>query len=122
MSTNVRLIGSNPSMVTGTIAANGTLSEEFDLEGYTLVGLLADNLTLGTLNFWVAHQSLANGGIYRQVLDQFGNAKVIGPVSGNIAVSSDALTQILAAYRYVRVGTGSTGQTNGPTLRFILKG
>ncbi len=121
MATNVTITGSNPSLVTGTIGANGTLSEEYDLESYTLLGLLGDNLTNGTLTFWTAHQSLANGGVYRQVLDNTGTAKSIGPVSGNIAVSSDVMTQILSAYRYVRV-LASSAQANSPTLRFIIKG
>jgi hypothetical protein len=108
-------------MAVGTIGANGTLSEEFDLESYTLIGLMADNLSLGTLDFWVAHQSLANGGVYRKIVDNNGTAKTIGPVSGNIAVSVDVMTQIMSAYRYVRIGTGSAAQANTPTLRWIIK-
>ena len=78
MSNNVMIIGSNPSLVVGTIGTNGTLSEEFDLSSYNSIGLLVDNASNGTLNFLVASQPInINGTLnntYRLLRDTTGAA------------------------------------------------
>jgi hypothetical protein len=117
---NVAIIGSNPSFVNGTMGTNGTLSEEFDLGMYTQIGLMADNLTNGTLNFLVADQLQANGGTYRLLRDNAGAAVAYGPLSGNVALKESDM-RILAPYRYVRL-LASIAQANGPTFKFVVKG
>ncbi len=119
--TGVEINGSVPSMVIGTIGTNGTLSEEFDLGPYTFPMLLIDNATLGTLTFLVSDKPLAPGvNTYRQVLDNTGTAKSVGPISGNVAVASDYIMQTIGPARYVRL-LMSSAQANGPRCCFVVK-
>jgi hypothetical protein len=117
---NVMIAGSNASLVVGTIATNGTLSEEFDLSNYTMLGLLVDNATNGTLNFWVAPKALADGGVYRPVYNADGTTYAATLKTGDNALSSVTVMNAIAPYRYVRLVT-SVAQVNGPTCRFVVK-
>lgn len=111
--------------VYGTILAGGTLSSQFDLQGYNALGLIVlDNSVNGTLNFRVSDLPDVNaipgqpGGVYRTLYGSNGAAVALTINSGQGAISSDALTP-LKGYRYVRVQ--STAQTNGLALMLTLK-
>lgn len=115
------IAGLRQSQVIGTIGTNGTLSEEFDLTGYGMPMLLLDNLTLGTLTFLVSDKPLAPGvNTYRQVLDNTGTAKSVGPISGNVAIACDYIIQTIGPARYVRL-LMSSAQANGPRCCFVVK-
>ena len=122
---NVMIAGMNTSWAQGTIGANGTASEIFDLGTYSLMGLVCDNLTNGTMSFQVASYNPAapatdaNIGTLRTLLNWDGSTYSSGAVSGNVAFTLDAI-RVLAPYRYVRV-IMSIAQANTPTIRFILK-
>lgn len=114
------VVAHRQSQVIGTIGTNGTLSEELDLTGYSMPMLLMDNLTLGTLTFLVSDQPLSKGNTYRQVLDNTGTAKSVGPISGNVAISCDYIIQTIGPARYVRL-LMSSAQANGPRCCFVVK-
>lgn len=119
---NVTINSSVPSLVTGTFGASGTLSEEFDLTGYTIAGLLVDGAANGTLNFWVASKSLADGGTYRALVDSTGAAAAVTLPSGNIGYTATTIVNIIAPYRYVRL-VASVAQGSSPvtTAKWIVK-
>ena len=133
MAQNVQVLGSVPSLVRGTIGTNGTASEIFDLGGYTILGLLGDNLSTGTLNFEVAHAdpfnapasvqpwgTLGSQGTLRLLRNLDATVVATGSLSGNIALSENAM-HVLAPYRYVRI-VASASQANAPAFTFIVKG
>lgn len=117
---NVMIEGSNPSIVKGTIGTNGTLSEELDLAGYNSIGLMIDNASNGTLNFWVSYQSYTQGDVYRLLRDTAGAAVAYTLPSGNVAFKESDI-RVIAPYRYVKLGT-TVAQANAPEVRFIVKG
>lgn len=103
----------------GTILPAGTLSSEFNVQGYSLYGLqFLSNSVNGTLGFMVSDKSDANGGVYRTLYGSTGAAVAITVNSGQSAISSDALTP-LKGYQFIRVS--STAQTNGVQLMLSLK-
>lgn len=107
------------NQVTGTILATGTLSSEFNMQGYTLSGLQAlDASVNGTLGFMVSDKGDASGGIYRTLYGAAGVPVAVTAPSGQFAISGDALTP-LKGYQYIRVS--STAQTNGLALMLTLK-
>ena len=109
------------NFISGTITANGTLSQEYDLgEHAHAIGLYASGLSTGTLEFLVALQPLALGGTYTNLRKLDATKVVTGSVSGTVAFGGDALAPI-APYRYVQI-IASASQTNGPTLTFVVKG
>lgn len=105
--------------VYGTILATGTLSSEFNVQGYGLLGLQSLSSSVnGTLGFMVSDKSDANGGVYRPLYGALGVPVAATAPSGQWALSSDVLTP-LKAYQYIRVS--STAQTNGLALMLTLK-
>lgn len=121
---NVMIAGSNPSLVIGTVGANGTLSEQIDLASYNSIGLLADNASNGTLNFWVAYQPYVPGTLsdtYRLLRDNAGVAYALTLPTGSTAYKASDIA-VLAPYRYVRIGTVATAQANSTTFTFVVKG
>ncbi len=120
---NVMVAGYNASLVVGTIATNGTLSEMFDLSNYSQLALLSDNASNGTLNFMVAGSPLyINGTLndtFRLLRDTAGAAIAYTLPNGSGAFRTTDLA-ILASYRYVRLLT-SVSQANTPTFTFVTK-
>jgi hypothetical protein len=109
----------------GTILAGGTLSSEFNVQGYALLGLIAtSNSVLGTLGFMVSdlpdvpYRPGTPAGVYRSLVGSNGVAVAVGPVSGQFGLSSEALLPV-KGYQYIRVST--TAQTTGLALTLILK-
>jgi hypothetical protein len=132
MAQNVVIVGSNTSLVRGTIGTNGTASEIFDLAGNTLLGLLGDNLSTGTFNFEVAHNDPFNAppsvqpwgtlgaqGTLRLLRNLDATVVATGSLTDNIALTENAM-HVLAPYRYVRI-VASAAQANAPTFTFITK-
>lgn len=120
MSGNVEINSHTPSIVTGTFGTNGTLSEEFDLSGYVLAGLLIDNASNGTLNFLVSDQPYASGDRYRRLVDNTGAVAALTCPSGNVGYTASVVLNIIQPYRYVRI-LSSVAQANAPTARWIVK-
>lgn len=128
---NVVIVGSNPSLIVGTVGASGTLSEQFDLSMYNSFGLLVDNANLGTLNFWVSNQLAAvpsGAGTlqdnYRLLRDNAGAAYAIAMPAGNNAFKASDIA-VIAPYRFVRIGTvgaQSNSATAPTTFTFVVKG
>lgn len=103
----------------GTILAAGTLSSEFNLQGYGLLGLQATSSSVnGTLGFMVSDKPDALGGVYRTLYGAAGVPVTVTAPSGQWGISSDALTP-LKGYQYIRVS--STAQTLGLSLMLSLK-
>jgi hypothetical protein len=109
----------------GTILAGGTLSSEFNLQGYQLSGLIArSNSVNGTLGFMVSDlpdvpsRPGAAAGVYRTLYNNAGAAIAITAPSGQWGISSEYMLP-LVGYQYVRVS--STAQTTGLALTLILK-
>jgi hypothetical protein len=130
--TNVMIIGSNPSLIIGTIGAQGTLSEQLDLASYNSFGLLTDNAVNGTINIWVSNQlaavpsgagTLADN--YRLLRDNVGAAYALTLPTGSSAFKASDIA-VIAPYRFVRFST-SVGQANGTgasatTFTLVVKG
>lgn len=113
------------NQVYGTILATGTLSSQFDTQGYQIAGLIAlSNSVNGTLGFMVSDLPDTNpiagqpGGVYRTVYGNTGAAEAITAPSGQFAIGSQHLLP-LSGYRYVRIS--STAQTTGLSLMLTLK-
>lgn len=114
--------------VYGTILPNGTLSTEFDIQGYSLIGLqVLDSSVNGTLGFMVSDKtdtpalitpSGGAAGVYRVLYNNVGVPVSVTAPSGQFAISSDALTP-LKGYQFIRVS--SSAQTNGVSLMLSLK-
>lgn len=109
----------------GTILAGGTLSSEFNLQGYQLAGLIAlSNSVNGTLGFMVSDRpDVATipgqpGGVYRDLYKNDGTTVQITAPSGQFGISSEFLLP-LVGYQFVRVKT--TAQTNGLSLMLSIK-
>ncbi len=113
------------NQITGTILAGGTLSSEFFVQGYSLMGLMAmSNSLLGTLGFMVSNlPDVPNipgtpTGVYRTLIGSNGAAVAVAVPSGQWAMSSEAMTPV-KGYQYIRIS--STAQTNGLALVLTLK-
>lgn len=107
------------NQVVGTINATGTLSSQFDTQGYSIAGLIAKtNSVNGTLGFMVSDKPDESGGVYRTLYGSNGVPVAITAPSGQWALDSDAL-KVIKGYRYIRVS--STAQTNGLSLVMPLK-
>lgn len=128
--TNVVIVGSNPSLIVGTVGASGTLTEQFDLSMYNSFGLLSDNANIGTLNFWVSNQlaavpsgagTLADN--YRLLRDNVGAAYALTVPAGNGAFKASDIA-VIAPYRFVRIGmsTAQASSGNPTTFTFVVKG
>lgn len=120
---NVSVAQFNPSLIIGTTGVNGTNSEIFDFGGYSLLGMEADNLSAGTLNFEISsydpRAASAPIGTMRALRNLDASVVATGSLSGNVALTADAL-RVLAPYRYVRLQF-SAPQAGGATIRFIVK-
>ncbi len=105
----------------GTINAAGTLSNEINLGGFSLFGLISDNnMVNGTASFQVSafsDEDTVNPSDYVDLTDGDGTAIEFGPTGTQIAVSAVDAIQAIAPYRYVKIKMGNT-QTNG--VRFFL--
>ena len=111
--------------VNGTILAGGTLTSEMNIQGYTLIGLMATTSSVnGTLGFQVSDKPTVpvspdqTPGVYRTLYTNLGVPVSVTAPSGAFAISSDALTP-LKGYQYVKVS--STAQTTGLAITLILK-
>lgn len=103
----------------GTILPTGTLSSEFNVQGYSLMGLQAlDTSVNGTLGFMVSDKNDEHGGVYRTLYNGLGVPVAVTAPSGQFAISSDALTP-LKGYQFIRVS--STAQTAGLSLILSVK-
>jgi hypothetical protein len=103
----------------GTILATGTLSSEFNVQGYSLLGLqFLSSSVNGTLGFMVSDKDDAHSGVYRPLYAANGAPVAITVNSGQGAISSDALTP-LKGYQFIRVS--STAQTLGASIMLSLK-
>lgn len=120
---NEMAIGANSSLIIGTTGVNGTNSELFDLQNYELYGLSIDNMSSGTINFDVASYDPRAGnnpiGTLRALRNLDGSVIATGTLSGNVALSLDAM-RVLAPFRYV-VLQFSAQQANNPTIRWVVK-
>lgn len=120
---NDMIAGFNTSLIIGTTGVNGTNSELFDLNGYSLLGMSIDNMSSGTINFDVASYDPRAGnnpiGTLRALRNLDGTVAATGTLSGNIALTADAL-RILAPYRYV-VLQFSAQQANNAQIKWNVK-
>lgn len=123
MGINVNSVGGNTSLIIGTTGVNGTNSELFDMQGYELYGLSIDNMSSGTIEFNVASYDPTPGGnpigTLRTLRNLDGTVVATGTMSGNIALTLDAL-RVLAPYRYIKL-MFSAAQANNPSIKWIVK-
>ena len=99
-------------LIPGTINAGGTLSSELDIGSFSLFGLDVLSMLNSKLSFMGSALSDAEGGVYKDIKDEIGNTRSIGPSGTSLAVSSDKITQIISGWRYVRLKSAAA-QTNG---------
>lgn len=105
--------------VYGTILPGGTLSSEFNIQGYSLYGVQFLSASVnGTLGFMVSDKPDAQGGVYRPLYTALGVPVAVTAPSGVGAISGDAFSS-LRPFQYIRVS--STAQTLGLALMFNLK-
>jgi|SRR5690606_17636119 len=86
----------------GTIPANGTLSQEIDIAGADVTGLIYSGATNGTITFQVSHKPDADGGTYRDLNASNGAAVAYGASGASGAVDSSVLAA-LRGYRFVKI-------------------
>ena len=128
---NVVIVGSNPSLIIGTIGVIGTLSEQLDLSMYNSFGLLTDNANIGTINIWVSNQLAAvpsGAGTlsdnYRLLRDNVGAAYALTLPAGSSAFKASDIA-VIAPYRFVRFGASTTQSSNAAaptTFTLVVKG
>lgn len=112
---SVTIHARQPNLVIGSIPVNGTITEPIDLDGYSIIGLIAiTSLTESSIGF---HVSQALNGVYVPLRNDDGTPVATGSQSGTFALSAEGVIKRLSAYRYVRIATSSS-QTNG--VIFVL--
>jgi len=103
----------------GTIAAGGSLSQTFDLEGYQYLGLMlfppSSTLVPGTVQFRVSVDNVT----FVPLMDST-NTRVGIPFSTTALAYSAAALAFGAPYRYVKLET-SNAQGNGVNARIPVK-
>lgn len=104
---NVSVSEHQSNVYRGTIPANGTLSQEFDLYGIREIGAIYSGTTNGTLSFQVAADRDADGGTYVDLLASNGTPVTFGPTGTSGAISGTVL-EALRPYRFVKIKMGNT--------------
>lgn len=103
----------------GTIAAGGSLSQTFDLEGYQVVGLTlsptSGTLTAGTVQFRVSTDAVT----FLPLMDAT-NVRVGLPFGTTALAYSQTAVSVISPYRYVKLETTSA-QGNGVNARMPVK-
>lgn len=103
-------------IISGSVASGGTTSEQFDFGEYSIAGLAIPTITSSPVTFQVAINS---GGPFANLYDSAGSLVSIPAGSGNIAVSSTALRDALAPWRYGKVIV--IAQADGRIFSFVMK-
>ena len=104
------------------IAINQSLSAEVDLEGFTLAAILMPSAwDAAGLTFQAAD---VTGGTFRDVYDDAGNEVAVSAAASR-AIGIDLLAGAVAALRFIKLRSGTTGvpvtQTAARTLTLVLK-
>jgi len=108
---------------TVTIALNGSLSTEVDLEGYALAGLhMPADWTAAVLTFQSAPIS---GGTFYNVYDDQGN-EVTVQAADDRAIGVDVAAGALASWRFLKIRSGTAAsavnQAAARVITLVLKG
>lgn len=112
-----------PSTAEVTILAGQSLSDELDLYGNKIIGLIMpDGWDVADIYFSASDVS---GGTFVPVYDDSGaETKVIGPVAGR-AIGIDVIAGVLAAFRFLKIRSGPSGapvnQTADRTIKLVMK-
>ena len=102
----------------GTLNANGTISPQLDLEGFSVLGLMIhDTPAIGTLTFQAGSGNPANL-TWHTIVDNAGDAESL-TLNASVAFGGDSL-KFLEPYRYVRM-VSSVQQTNGLQFSITMK-
>lgn len=106
-----------------SIANGQSLSGEVDLGGYPIVAIeMPAAWTVANLTF---QGSSASGGTFKDVYDDGGVEALVVAAAGRI-IGVDAIAGVLAALRYIKVRSGTSGtpvnQGAARTLNLIVKG
>jgi hypothetical protein len=112
-----------PKTLTLTIALNAALSDQADLEGYALVGILMPSAwTAASLTFQVAATS---GGTFCDVYDDAGAEVTVSAAASRYIGLTTADALCLSAARFLKLRSGTTGtpvnQAAARTITLILK-
>jgi hypothetical protein len=112
-----------PKTVTVTIAIDASLSDEADLEGYTLVGIhMPAAWTAAGLSFQVATIS---GGTFCDAYDDAGTEVTVSAAASRYIGLTSADALCLSAARFLKVRSGTTGtpvnQAAARTITLVLK-
>ena len=112
----------NTKVLTATIANAASLSGEIDLEGFKLMALLMPGAwTAAALTFQASDVA---GGTFLDVYDDAGT-EVTATVAASRAIGLDAILPELAAIRFLKIRSGTTGtpvnQAAARTLTLVLK-
>jgi hypothetical protein len=107
---------------TVTIAASASVSGEFDLEAYKLVGIIMPSAwTAANLTFQAAPVS---GGTFADMYDDAGD-EVTVTAAASRAIGADYIAGALAAFRVLKIrsGTSATPVTQAAerTITLVLK-
>lgn len=91
---------------TATIASAASLSGEVDLAGYRNFAIqMPATWTAANLTFQVA---TASGGTFQDLYDDFGN-EVTVTAAASRGIALDGMAGALAAWRYLKIRSGTTG-------------
>jgi hypothetical protein len=115
----VQLTGSNPTLVTATIANGTSLSQGIDLEGKTLLGIhMPAGWDATSLTFQVSE----DGVTYDNLYDNLGNEKTI-IVANNRYIYASPSDWVGIRFIKVRSGTSATpvNQTANRNIILITK-
>lgn len=112
--------GGEPAIISGKVVSGGIISEQFDLQAYTQLGLIIPTITSGPITFMVAATSgLTSGTGAVDLKDSSGLAYSIPAATGNFAVADTTLKEALAPWRYARIIV--VAQVDGRHFKFVTK-
>jgi hypothetical protein len=117
----MQISGHYTGYLTGSIAASGTLSSEFDTSEWNMMGLIYSGMTNATLTAQVSHRSDLDplGGAYQPLLGSNGVALVLCGPTGAAGAISGVVLEPLRPYRFVKFA--AVTQAGEVSLRMPVK-
>lgn len=108
------------AVISGLVASGGIISQQFDLDRYTHIGLVIPTITSSTITFMVAATSgLTSGTGAIDLKNSSGVTLSIPAATGNFAIADVTLKEALAPWRYVRIIVDA--QVDGRHFKFVTK-
>lgn len=107
-----------------TIANGASVSEEVDVRGYRVKGIIvATGWTTAVITF---QNSTTSGGTFRNVYDDYGTEVATASLAENLYCSISSLAESLVGLQFIKIRSGTAAsavnQSGGDTITLVLAG